>query len=83
LARNTGSEPAEAEKIIANIITGQYQDRAEQWFSNSKQEPEGPYVGSPNYPANIYGSLTQTIAGLWAILITAVEDFLHPLSTGT
>ncbi|KAI3337647.1 hypothetical protein HD806DRAFT_46620 [Xylariaceae sp. AK1471] len=76
LARNAGSDVTEAEKIITNIITGQYKDPAEQWYGDYQQEPEEPYVGSPNYPSHIYGSFDPNWRGfVGTTFVMAIEEF--------
>jgi hypothetical protein len=84
LARNSGHDVAEAEKIITNIVAGQYKDPTEQWYGDYQQEPEEPYVGSPNYKAKIYGSFDPNWRGfVGTTFIMAVEEFGHLLSNGT
>ena len=56
LGRNDAGDIVEAEKLITNIVHGQYKNPEEQWYAEYQQEPEEPYVGSPAYPAKIYGS---------------------------
>jgi hypothetical protein len=84
LARNSGSDVVEAEKIIRTIINGQYKDPAEQWFGDYQQEPEEPYVGSPAYPAKIYGSFDPNWRGfVGTTFIMAIEEFGPLLSNDT
>jgi hypothetical protein len=76
LARNAGSDVAEAERIITNIIIGQYKDPSEQWYGDYQQEPEEPYVGSPNYPSHIYGSFDPNWRGfVGTTFVMAIEEF--------
>jgi hypothetical protein len=53
-------------------------------FGDYQQEPEEPYVGSPNYPAKIYGSWDPNWRGfVGTTLVMAMEEFPHLLSKGT
>ncbi|KAB5580262.1 hypothetical protein GE09DRAFT_950351 [Coniochaeta sp. 2T2.1] len=84
LARNSGSDVEEAEKIIKNIIDGQYKDPAELWYGDYQQEPEEPYVGSPNYPEHIYGSYDPNWRGfVGTAFVMAIEEFGSLLSNAT
>lgn len=84
LARNSGDDVSEAEKIITNIIAGQYKEPADQWFGDYQQEPEEPYVGSTNYPPKIYGSFDPNWRGfIGTTFVMAIEEFGHLLSNGT
>jgi len=57
LARNGPGDVHEAEKIITNIVHGQYnKDPSRYWYAEYQQEPEEPEVGSTHYPAEIYHS---------------------------
>ncbi|KAK7408685.1 hypothetical protein QQX98_009153 [Neonectria punicea] len=84
LARNKGTDVAEAEKIIKNTISSQYTIESEEWFGNYQQEPEEPYVGSPAYPATIYGSWDPNWRGfVGTTLILAMEEFSQLLAKDT
>ncbi|KAH6980709.1 hypothetical protein BKA56DRAFT_643982 [Ilyonectria sp. MPI-CAGE-AT-0026] len=84
LARNEGTDVAEAEKIITNIISGQYTAPAEEWYGDYQQEPEEPYVGSAVYPAKIYGSWDPNWRGfVGTTLVLAMEEFSDLLDKKT
>ncbi|KAJ9149343.1 hypothetical protein NKR23_g4222 [Pleurostoma richardsiae] len=84
LARNEGSDVAEAEKIIVNTIAGQYKNVSEQWYGDYQQEVEEPYVGSPHYPRQIYGSFDPNWRGfVGTTLVMAMEEFSSLLSNST
>lgn len=84
LARNSCHDVSEAEKIITNIVAGQYKNPSEQWFGDYQQEPEEPYVGSANYPPKIYGSFDPNWRGfVGTTFIMAIEEFGHLLSNRT
>ncbi|KAH7368787.1 hypothetical protein B0T11DRAFT_350350 [Plectosphaerella cucumerina] len=84
LARNKGNDAAEAEKIIRNTIAGQYKVESEEWYGDYQQEPEEPYVGSPAYPAKIYGSWDPNWRGfVGTTLVMAMEEFPDLLSKST
>ncbi|KAH0367366.1 hypothetical protein KCU65_g4692, partial [Aureobasidium melanogenum] len=81
LARNQGDDVNNAEKILTNIIHGQYKDPAEQWFGDYQQEPEEPYVGTAAYPAKIYNSWDPNWRGfIGTTFIIGLEEFSHLLS---
>ncbi|KAM0350954.1 hypothetical protein ACHAPU_002732 [Fusarium lateritium] len=84
LARNDGSDVAEAEKIIKNTIGAQYKVPAEEWYGDYQQEPEEPYVGSAAYPPKIYGSWDPNWRGfVGTTLVMCMEEFPHLLSKAT
>ncbi|KAF5537653.1 hypothetical protein FMEXI_9766 [Fusarium mexicanum] len=84
LARNEGSDAAEAEKIIKNTIDAQYKVPADEWYGDYQQEPEEPYVGSPAYPPKIYGSWDPNWRGfVGTTLVMCMEEFPHLLSKST
>ncbi|KAI9645509.1 hypothetical protein NHQ30_006249 [Ciborinia camelliae] len=56
LARNQDSDIFEAEKIISNVINGQFKDPKDQWYGDYQKEPEEPEVGSSYYAPSIYNS---------------------------
>ncbi|KAI0603160.1 hypothetical protein F4775DRAFT_15702 [Biscogniauxia sp. FL1348] len=84
LARNQGSDAAEADKIIRNVIHGQYKVPADEWYADYQQEPEEPYVGAEVYPASIYGSWDPNWRGfVGTTLIMAMEEYAHLISRPT
>ncbi|KAI1495435.1 hypothetical protein F5X99DRAFT_403575 [Biscogniauxia marginata] len=84
LARNKGSDAAEAEKIIKNVINAQYKVPADEWYATYQKEPEEPYVGTPAYSASIYNSWDPNWRGFVATtLILVLEEFEHLVSRPT
>ncbi|PHH50098.1 hypothetical protein CFIMG_006180RA [Ceratocystis fimbriata CBS 114723] len=84
LARNHGSDVKNAEKIITNIIGGQFKDPKDQWYGDYQQEPEEPELGSPAYPPTMYGSWDPNWRGfIGTTFIMMMEEFPHLLSNGT
>jgi len=72
LARNGPGDVHEADKIITNIVHGQYnKDPLQYWFAEYQQEPEEPEVGSVYYPAEIYHSFD----GNWRYDMCSGVDF--------
>ena len=56
LARGGATDLAEADKIIRNVIGGQFTEPGKQWYGTYQKYPEEPEVGSDAYPAEIYES---------------------------
>ncbi|EMR72210.1 hypothetical protein UCREL1_738 [Eutypa lata UCREL1] len=84
LARNDGNDVAEAEKIIKNVISGQFKVESEEWYGDYQKYPEEPYVGSAAYPASIYNSWDPNWRGfIGTTLILAIEEFSDLLSKNT
>lgn len=84
LGRNGPDDVKEAERIITNVIHGQYKNPAEQWYAEYQQEPEEPYVGSTAYPAKIYGTWDANWRGfIGTTFIIGIEEFAHLLSNKT
>lgn len=84
LARNQGSDVKEGLKIITNVIKGQYKVPSEQWYGDYQQEPEEPYVGTPAYPAHIYGTWDPNWRGfIGTAFIIALEEFGHLIPKDT
>lgn len=76
LARNQGSDVLEAERIIVNVINGQFKDPEAQWYGDYQQEPEEPELGSPYYPPVLYGSWDPNWRGFIATaFIVGLEEF--------
>ncbi|KAH8659266.1 hypothetical protein BGZ60DRAFT_382353 [Tricladium varicosporioides] len=81
LARNEGTDVADAEKIITNVIAGQFKDPKDQWYGDYQQEPEEPSVGSKYYPQKIYNSWDPNWRGfIGTAFIIGLEEFGHLLS---
>ncbi|KAL9108616.1 MAG: hypothetical protein Q9227_006562 [Pyrenula ochraceoflavens] len=73
---NLGADRQNALRIIRNVVQGQYKDPSEQWFGDYQQSPEEPYVGSPAYPAKIYGSWDPNWRGfVGTTFIVMLEEF--------
>ncbi|RYP08857.1 hypothetical protein DL764_001654 [Monosporascus ibericus] len=84
LARNSGDDVAEAEKIIRNIISGQYKVPSEEWYGDYQKYPQEPYVGSAKYPAERYSSWDPNWRGfIGTTLILAIEEYSDLLSDNT
>lgn len=84
LARNGPGDVVEAEKIITNVIEGQYKNPVQQWYAEYQQEPEEPVVGSPAYPGSIYGTWDGNWRGfVGTTFIVGLEEFPHLLSNET
>ncbi|KAF7927944.1 hypothetical protein EAE99_005321 [Botrytis elliptica] len=76
LARNQGSDVSEAEKIISNVIDGQFKDPEAQWYGDYQKEPEEPEVGSSYYEPNIYNSWDPNWRGfIGTAFIVGLEEF--------
>ena len=56
LARGSPSDLTEADRIIRNVIGGQFTEPEKQWYGTYQKYPEEPEVGSEAYPAEIYDS---------------------------
>lgn len=81
LARNQGDDVLNAERVLTDIIHGQYKDPADQWYGTYQKEPEEPMVGSPVYPAEIYGSWDPNWRGfIGTAMIVGMEEYSHLLS---
>lgn len=84
LARNQGSDLAEAERIIANVIAAQFKDPADIWFGDYQMMPEQPEVGSAYYAPVIYNSYDPNWRGfIGTSLVIAMEEFSSILSNDT
>lgn len=84
LARNQGHDVANAERVLKNIIHGQYKDPADQWYGTYQQEPEEPLVGTAIYPPMIYKSWDPNWRGfIGTSFIIGLEEFPHLLSPET
>lgn len=84
LARNGPGDVVEAEKIITNVIHGQYKNPVQQWYAEYQQESEEPVVGSPAYPESIYGTWDGNWRGfVGTTFIVGLEEFSHLLSNET
>jgi hypothetical protein len=82
LARNQGDDVANAERILTNVVKGQYvQNPEDQWFGTYTQEPEEPMVGTAVYPQEIYNSWDPNWRGfIGTSLIIGLEEYSHLLS---
>ncbi|KAF4461044.1 hypothetical protein FALBO_12159 [Fusarium albosuccineum] len=86
LARNKGKDAAQAEKIIKNVIHGQYKEPADECvrFATYQKQPSEPDVGSEAYPASIYNTWDPNWRGfVGTTLIMALEEFPHLISKPT
>lgn len=84
LARRQGSDVADAEHIITNIIGAQFKDEKEQWYGDYQKYPEEPYVGTDVYPASIYNSWDPNWRGfVGTTFVMIMEEFSDLLSNDT
>ncbi|KAF4983996.1 hypothetical protein FZEAL_701 [Fusarium zealandicum] len=84
LARNKDDDASEAEKIIQNVIRGQYKGPADEWFATYQLQPSEPDVGSSAYPPSIYGTWDPNWRGfVGTAMIMALEEFPHLISEPT
>ncbi|TLS30351.1 hypothetical protein PpBr36_03213 [Pyricularia pennisetigena] len=84
LARNANDDVLEAEKVITNIIKGQYKDPKDEWYGDYQQQPGEPMVGSGHYPATIYGSWDPNWRGfVGTTFIMCLEEFSDLISNPT
>ncbi|KAF2219259.1 hypothetical protein BDZ85DRAFT_206451 [Elsinoe ampelina] len=76
LARNQDNDAAEANQIIRNVISGQYNIPQHQWYGTYQKYPEEPTVDSNAYPAKIYNSWDPNWRGfVGTAFIQALEEF--------
>ncbi|KAG8628420.1 hypothetical protein KVT40_004293 [Elsinoe batatas] len=76
LARNEGTDAAEANQIIRNVISGQFKNPQDQWYGTYQKYPEEPTIGSSAYPAKIYNSWDPNWRGfIGTAFIQALEEF--------
>ncbi|KAH6967981.1 hypothetical protein BKA56DRAFT_497921 [Ilyonectria sp. MPI-CAGE-AT-0026] len=82
LARNKGTDVAEAEKIINNVIAGQYKVPSDAWYGTYQKEPEEPDVGSTAYPGKAYGSWDPNwrdfVGTTFIMMMEEFSDLLNP-----
>jgi hypothetical protein len=84
LARNENNDAAEAEKIIVNVIGGQFKNTTQQWYGTYQKYPEEPEVGSPLYSAKIYNSWDPNWRGfVGTTFIIILEEYYELLSADT
>lgn len=84
LARNTNDDVAEAEKVITNIIDGQYTDPKDEWYGTYQKYPEEPTVGSKYYPPTMYGTFDLNWRGfVGTTFIMCLEEFSDLISDST
>ncbi|KAI5460845.1 hypothetical protein BGZ63DRAFT_357733 [Mariannaea sp. PMI_226] len=84
LTRNNGTDAAEAERIITNVIHAQYKSPGDEWYATYRKESEEPEVGSPAYQPKIYGSWDPNWRGfVGTTLIMVIEEHSHILSKRT
>ena len=82
LARNQGEDVANAERILTNVISGQFKDDPEvQWYGTYQKEPEEPKVGTAVYPPEIYDTWDPNWRGfIGTALVIGYEEYSHLLS---
>lgn len=84
LARNEDDDVDEAEKIIANVIGGQFTDKSKQWYGTYQKYPEEPEVGTAVYPSRIYSSWDPNWRSFVATtFIVMLEEYSDRLSEKT
>ncbi|KPM43742.1 hypothetical protein AK830_g2758 [Neonectria ditissima] len=84
LSRNEDNDVDEAEKIIANVIGGQFTDKSKQWYGTYQKYPEEPEVGTAVYPSRIYSSWDPNWRSFVATtFIVMLEEYSDRLSDET
>lgn len=84
LARGEDSDLAEADKIIRNVIGGQFTDPEQQWYGTYQKYPEEPEVGSDEYEAVIYDSWDPNWRGfVGTTFVVMLEEYEESLSEET
>ena len=74
----------EADRIIRNVISGQFTDPALQWYGTYQKYPEEPEVGSEAYPAKIYSSWDPNWRGfVGTTFIVMLEEYANLLEEET
>ncbi|KAM5343671.1 hypothetical protein ACJ41O_012208 [Fusarium nematophilum] len=84
LARNKGNDLDEADKIITNVISGQFTNTSQQWYGTYQKLPEEPEVGTEVYPSVIYDSWDPNWRGfVGTTFIMMLEEYSDRLSEET
>lgn len=84
LARNEDSDVEEAEKIILNVIDGQFLNEEDYWYGTYQKYPEEPEVGTGVYPSRIYSSWDPNWRGFVATtFVVILEEYSDRLSNQT
>ncbi|ETN39092.1 uncharacterized protein HMPREF1541_05314 [Cyphellophora europaea CBS 101466] len=84
LARNEDDNVQQAEKIVNNIISGQFRNESQQWYGDYQKFPEEPAVGVSAYPSSIYNSWDPNWRGfVGTTFIMILEEFPALLSPET
>jgi hypothetical protein len=81
LARNGDGDVSRAEDVIKYVIKDQHDNPKDLWYGDYTREPEEPTVGTPWYPARMYGSWDPNWRGFVGLsFITIYEEFGDLLS---
>lgn len=84
LARGSDYDLDEADRIIRNVIEGQFTDPEHQWYGTYQKFPEEPEVGSEGYPAVIYDSWDPNWRGfVGTTFVVMLEEYPDCLSEAT
>lgn len=85
LARGRDNDDlAEAERIIRNVIGGQFKEPGRQWYGTYQKYPEEPEVGSAAYEPVIYDSWDPNWRGfVGTTFVVMLEEFSDILSQET
>lgn len=84
LARNEGSDAKEADRIINNVIGGQFTDKSQQWYGTYQKYPEEPEVGSELYSSDIYSAWDPNWRGfVGTTFIVMLEEYSGLISDET
>lgn len=86
LARGSPADFPEADKIIRNVIAGQFTDPEQQWYGTYQKYPEEPAVGSEAYEAVIYDSWDPNWRGFvgttFVVMLEEYEDLISEETRG-
>lgn len=84
LARGSDYDLDEADRIIRNVIEGQFTDPEDQWYGTYQKFPKEPEVGSEGYPAVIYDSWDPNWRGfVGTTFVVMLEEYPDCLSEAT
>ena len=84
LARGEDEDLTEADKIIRNVIEGQFKDPEQQWYGTYQKYPEEPEVGSEGYEPVIYDSWDPNWRGfVGTTFVVMLEEYEKVLSDET
>lgn len=84
LARGGASDLEEADRIIRNVVDGQFTEPEKQWYGTYQKYPEELEVGSDAYPAEIYDSWDPNWRGfVGTTFVVMLEEYEESLSEET